>query len=523
MNTWRYAKVFAHLWKRAGVNMKIREVSIKNFGRLSNKTICFEDGINIIYGENESGKSTVHTFMKSMLFGLERGRGRAANNDTFTQYEPWENPNYYAGIMKIESGGKVFCINRNFDKYSKTTNVFCQDDGEELSIEDGDLDILLDDMTESIYENTVSIGQLRAEPAQPLSIALKNYATNCYTSGGGDLDQAAAMDFLKKRKKEIQKEIEANLQAKREKRERFEMESSYVWRDVHKLRDELEEIEKEIEMKKIKEEEREDDPQMERKKVRLFTVVLFLIGLAISLKFLARPWNYLLAIIIVLGLGNYVWSRLKVGKKQVKTESEKLLEEISGESETLEKLFWEKEHIQADLKEKQTQYENLQEQLEELEVLSDVLLQLEQKKLAVNIAEARISALAKKMQSELKDILNEKASRILAQITNQKYNCINIEETLKMHVMDGDKLVDVERLSRGTLEQIYFAIRMAATELLQKEEQPVILDDTFVYYDDERLKNTLKWLAQNKKQVIILTCQKREMQALDSLGIKYNV
>lgn len=503
--------------------MKIREINIKNFGKLSDKSITFDDGINIIYGVNESGKSTVHTFIKSMLFGLERGRGRAANNDIFTQYEPWENPNYYAGTLKIESGEKVFCINRSFDKYSKTTEVFCQDDGEKLSIDDGDLDMLLDDMTESIYENTVSIGQLKAEPAQPLSVALKNYATNCYTSGGGDLDQAAAMEFLKKRKKEIQKEIDMELHAKREKRDHIEMESSYVWRDVHKLQEELEEIEKEIETKKVKEEEQEVKPQAARKKILPAIVILFLIGLAISLKVLSRPWNYLLAIIIVLGLGNYIWSRLKVSKKQVKTESEKILEEISGESETLEKLLWEKEHIQADLKEKQTQYDNLQEQLEELEIVSDVLYQMEQKKLAVSIAEERITALAKKMQSELKDVLNEKASKILAQITNQKYTYINIEETLKMSVLDGDRVTDVERLSRGTLEQIYFAIRMAATELLQKEEQPVILDDTFVYYDDERLKSTLKWLAENKKQVIIFTCQRREMQALDSLGIKYSI
>jgi len=503
--------------------MKIREINIKNFGKLSGKTIYFDDGINIIYGENESGKSTIHTFIKSMLFGMERGRGRAAHNDTFTQYEPWENPNYYAGTLKIESGEKLFCINRNFDKYSKTTEMFCQSDGERLSVEDGDLDMLLDDMTEAVYENTVSIGQLKAEPAQPLSVALKNYATNCYTSGGGDLDQTAAMEFLKKRKKEIQKEIDAELQVKREKRDRLEMESSYVWRDVHKLREELEGIEKEIEAKIIKEETKEEEPKITRKKIRLSIIILFLLGLAVSLKILTRPWNYLLAIIIVLGLGNYIWSRLKVGKKQVKTESEKILEEISGESETLEKLSWEKEHIQADLKEKLTMYENLQEQLEELEIISDGLYQLEQKKLAVNIAEETITRLAKKMQSELKDILNEKSSKILAQITDQKYTSINIEETLKMSVQNGDRMTDVERLSRGTLEQIYFAIRMAATDLLQKEEQPVILDDTFVYYDDERLKSTLKWLAENKKQVIIFTCQKREMQALDSLGIRYSI
>jgi uncharacterized protein YhaN len=125
--------------------MKIRELYLENFGKFSDKKVVFRDGVNVIYGENESGKTTIHTFIKSMLFGLERGRGRAANSDTFRLYEPWENPNYYAGTLLIESGEKLFCINRNFDKYSKTTKVFCQDDGEELSVENGDLDMLLDE------------------------------------------------------------------------------------------------------------------------------------------------------------------------------------------------------------------------------------------------------------------------------------------------------------------------------------------------------------------------------------------
>ena len=53
--------------------------------------------------------------------------------------------------------------------------------------------------------------------------------------------------------KEIQKEIDAELQLKREKRDRLEMESSYVWRDVHKLQEELEELEKEIQETEVEE------------------------------------------------------------------------------------------------------------------------------------------------------------------------------------------------------------------------------------------------------------------------------
>ena len=40
-----------------------------------------------------------------------------------------------------------------------------------------------------------------------------------------------------------------------------------------------------------------------------------------------------------------------------------------------------------------------------------------------------------------------------------------------------------------------------------------------MFYDDQRLENTLKWLAKYKKQVLIFTCQKREQQILEKLEI----
>ena len=69
--------------------MKIEKLEIRNFGKMQNRTLEFSDGIQLISGENESGKSTVHTFIRSMLFGMTRGRGRAAKNDVYSRYEPW--------------------------------------------------------------------------------------------------------------------------------------------------------------------------------------------------------------------------------------------------------------------------------------------------------------------------------------------------------------------------------------------------------------------------------------------------
>ena len=58
--------------------MKILSLHIDGFGKFHDRDISFEDGLNVVYGKNEAGKSTLHTFIKGMLFGIERQRGRAS-------------------------------------------------------------------------------------------------------------------------------------------------------------------------------------------------------------------------------------------------------------------------------------------------------------------------------------------------------------------------------------------------------------------------------------------------------------
>ena len=52
--------------------MIIREANIGKFGKLENQKYQFSPRINVIYGANESGKSTLMQFLKAMLFGLEK-------------------------------------------------------------------------------------------------------------------------------------------------------------------------------------------------------------------------------------------------------------------------------------------------------------------------------------------------------------------------------------------------------------------------------------------------------------------
>ena len=77
------------------------------------------------------------------------------------------------------------------------------------------------------------------------------------------------------------------------------------------------------------------------------------------------------------------------------------------------------------------------------------------------------------------------------------------------------------------MDQIYLALRLAAAKLVQngrRDTMPLIFDDSFVLYDDERLKTALKWLVKAyDNQIIVFTCHQREAQLLTANQVKYHL
>ena len=133
-----------------------------------------------------------------------------------------------------------------------------------------------------------------------------------------------------------------------------------------------------------------------------------------------------------------------------------------------------------------------------------------------------IQSLSVQMQSRIGDRLKQQMSKTLSSLTNGRYLQVNMDENLRIGLHTADEYVPLEQVSRGTIEQAYFALRMAAMDVLCGEgELPVILDESFAFYDENRLKETLKWLAENRTQVLLFTCQKREEEALSEMGIPY--
>ncbi len=481
--------------------MKIRELHLKNYGKFSDEKVIFQEGIHIFYGENESGKTTLHTFIKSMLFGLERKKGRGAATDLFSMYEPWENPNYYAGILKFESGGKNFCLTRSFDKYKKSASLICEDDGEEFSLEHGDLEMLLGGLSEETYDNTVAIGQVKAKPNQSLAAELQNYATNYYATGKSDIDLDGALKKLQDEKKNAEKELGKLTAKKNSQRMLIEQERGFVRQEIEELETELEEIKEML----LQEGTPDETAESERKPYGIWALFLgVLLACVVSVVVLdVSPLIFTVVAAVYLGI--------EIVKKRKSPSKE------SSEESQYAKLLWEKEHLLEEIKEKTVICENLQEQLDELEVVTDEFVKLKRTMEAADFAADKLRELSEDVHKELEARLNQKASFILKEITGGKYEKLFVDEKLNMSLYTQGRRIPIEQVSRGTIEQIYFALRMAASEILYDEEYPVVLDDTFVYYDDKRVENTLRWLKNNRKQVIIFTCQKREEEILSRI------
>lgn len=91
--------------------MNILKLELTHFGKFHLKTITFTSGLNIVYGKNEAGKSTIHAFVRSMLFGIP---DTEEGNERYSHYLPWETPHDFCGRMWIKKDDKVYRIERNF-------------------------------------------------------------------------------------------------------------------------------------------------------------------------------------------------------------------------------------------------------------------------------------------------------------------------------------------------------------------------------------------------------------------------
>lgn len=525
--------------------MIIRELYIKNFGKFSEQHFYFHDGVQVISGENEFGKSTIHAFIRAMLFGLERGRGRAAAKDDFTRYEPWDNPGYYAGVMRFSCGGRNFRLERSFARMNRQVSLVCEDDGEELSVEHGDLDMLLGGMTAELYDSTVSIGQLKARPGEELPEALENYAADYLETGGTQMDLNRAVQILRERRKAAAKALRIEQEREEEEKKALEQERMYLERDMEDLRKEYEDLSEQEKAAHEQANRRQTDceksgglehaqggAEPEKASVKSLLaaggagLLISVMGLAWSqaVAGLSKGSNSLPFAVIAGGIGIAGVALLVCGavslvkarsrqREQIRKAEKSAVENKDGEQvdfeEKMRRLSWEMGRIQAQFKEKEIRRGNLLEQAGEFRP-GEKRMALERRCRALELAAQELLRAGEETSGQMTDLVNQKASEIFSDITCGKYRGMTWDRENGFRVWDGTRRIPADRLSRGTLEQIWFSFRMAGAQVLQEEPMPVILDETFAFYDEKRLQSALKWLRGQKKQVIIFTCHDRE-------------
>lgn len=599
--------------------MRLLELHIDGFGKFHDRTISFNDGINIIYGKNEAGKSTLHTFIRGMLFGIERGRGRAAKNDLYTKYEPWENSGTYEGWLRLEKDGTIYRIERRFRKENKSLKIINETKGLEEEATPAFVSSLLDGLTETMYNNTISIGQLKSATEDGMVTELKNYIANMNTTGNISLNITKATAFLRNQKRSLEaglipeasreftsllaeiRNVEAEIAGPEYENQLAAYQNMRT--QVKGLIDNTQTQKKDLDEKlangkKVLSDngftDRASVDAMSSDAERLYSeyntlngecnkksrkvlsgltavlgiaglgaaavlgyfnltaylpvcgaaaaaaVIFFIISLFIRQK--DKEYHRLfdntsseLGALLARHLGdsavsedamNAFWARMGEFSKlcdmvaQSEAEIRKFLEDLSnlqtkqaGCSEMIEKqqrTQWELEKKLEHLSNCKNKAKALKRTLAENDRIHDEIV-------AIDLAQETMADLSSSIRDSFGLYLNKEASQYITGITGGIYDSMSIDENLNVFLNTKTKLVPLENVSSGTMDQVYLALRLAAAKLLQGSGSgfPLIFDDSFTQYDDERLKTALEWLASAYGgQIIIFTCHRREAQML---------
>ena len=188
--------------------MKIIRLDLISFGRFNNYTIEFGDKFNLIYGLNESGKTTISKFIEGVFYGfIKPYLKRTVYTEDYEKYRPWNSENYEGSIL-VEKDNKRFVIYRNFKE--KYFNIFNETTGNNETELDGFNQDNLSfpgeyffKMASDIFKSTVfsNLKELDAENKNVSSIV--DMLLNSSDSNNDSVSFKKALDNLEKMKSNI--------------------------------------------------------------------------------------------------------------------------------------------------------------------------------------------------------------------------------------------------------------------------------------------------------------------------------
>ncbi len=615
--------------------MQIQRIEINNFGKLKNFVLEPDNGLNLVYGRNEDGKSTVMAFLRMMFYG-NVGSSKDVSVNARKKYRPWDGA-AMGGSVEFTFKGTRYRLQKRFGQTAgrDETDLFDMDSGTPVRLKSGEeVGTHFFGMSLEGFERSMFIGRsggfsgndgksdgiterlINLTTSSDENVSLKKTLDNLNDAleglvskrGNSGLlvrarERAAALDrelrdakAEESSKRSIREEFETlitlqasekeRLEKVRERRRRF----SDAADDIVAKRENLTTLERRTDLYRAEKEKREEIAALSIKNqeeriaqakeasedgkasnlIPLFAVLAVLaLGIAIALAVLLNPLYALITLVVpVFMLGEMsAFSRKRRMKlyreaaltraEKLETELEELLEktgrENAADEKTLLRLEKETKDAKESLKRAELRRLELSKQVESDDGLEDKIIAREQR-----IAELRaelsgsgrpLSVIVDEREEALNDlsayeekyealklaievmeeagedlrlnfgpVLNIRTAEIFGGLTGGKYTSVNVSKDFGMRVLEAGDAYYHEGgyLSNGTVDQAYFALRLAIAELLTESENemlPLLLDDVFEQYDDIRTSEGLHFLEKYAKnrggQVILFTCHGR--------------
>lgn len=131
---------------------------------------------------------------------------------------------------------------------------------------------------------------------------------------------------------------------------------------------------------------------------------------------------------------------------------------------------------------------------------------------AIELAEEVLAEESEKLRAKISPEITSRAAEYMAFLTDDRYQEIRVDERLRASTGMGDgRMLDEQRLSSGTRDQLYLALRLAVCDTLEQTKSvPLILDDPFITSDDARTARGIELLRRlgRQRQIILLSCRK---------------
>ena len=601
--------------------MEIRKLKINGFGKLKDKDIELKEGINIIYGKNEAGKSTLLKFITGMFYGVSKNKN-GGNIPEIDKVEPWDNEEFSGKINYVLDNKNEYEVYREFKKKNpKIFNSNLEDISKDFNIDKTKGNQFFYDQTgldEATFTTSVITkqGEVKLDDKSQNNIIQKisnilgtGEDTNSYSKIISKLkkklnDEVGTSNTKEKPINTVEKRIN-ELSIEKEKLEAYQSEQFEIEEEIRKIKLDivdnkerletlktanikLETIKSEegkinvlkklnedtkLEIEQLKNESKEKINSLKTNKITLrdkIIIFILIIISAIMFIFLRNKYIAILPTLISILYITFIAIKINRNKSELKEEKRKYKDKINNanskakaqieEIKTIENDYNQKSNeiykqynikenedviqeinsLQSKINEKtlklhttEIDYNNINPKLEklinieeELESLLNDRKDLKQKSYEIKKAIETLEMAYKKMKEEITPKFTEKLSDTIKNVSNNKYNKVKINISGEIIVEDSNgNYINAENLSLGTIDQLYLALRLASIEEITEETMPIILDEAFAYYDNERLKNILEYMSKEYKnrQIIIFTCTDREKSILNSLEINYNL